>query len=564
MGIVNTDTRVKVVATFIGQAPLPGKVAFVTQSGALGGAIIQYSCRSNVGISKFISLGNKADVSSNDMLAYLEDDDETDTIAMYVESIGNPQKFVEVARRLTRKKPVIVLKSGRTAVGARAVISHTGALAGLDVAYDALFEQCGVIRADTVEAMFDMIKVFTEQPRPTNEDVVVLTNGGGPGILAADALVSKGLKLPEISKKSKHQLSKFIVSEASLSNPVDMTGNATPKDFGKAFEILCRNEKAHSILGMFMPIGSTTFHEALQEVARVKRNCPNKLIMACSVWGEKEEDLRIMREAEVPLFTYPESVGIALAALHKYLKYQKLPTGVIPHFKVDVYKVAKLFESVRKENRRTLTIDESLKVIEYYGIPVAPYQIVKGENGLPEAASKVGYPLVMKLISKDVIHKTELGGVILDIRNENELLKAYNTIIKRAKTHNVEGVLIQKHIKGGKETIIGVAQDPNFGPLIMFGLGGIYVEVLKDVAFRLHPLTDTDAKEMIRSVRSYPLLEGVRGQQCSDIATIENTLLRVSKLISDFHEIVELDINPFILGTTDTSSFAVDARIMLR
>lgn len=564
MGVINTSNDVSMYATFARSSPVKGKVAFISQSGALGGAVIEYSHRSNVGISKFISLGNKADVSSNDMLEYLEDDEETDLVLMYVESVGNPRKFVQVARRITRKKPVIVVKSGRTAVGARAVSSHTGALAGFDVVYDALFEQCGVIRANSIEEMFDMAKVLTEQPRPTNNEVVVLTNGGGPGILAADALVSKGLKLPEVSEKTKEEFSEFFVKEASLVNPVDMTGNATPEEFGRALEVICRNERAYSIVGIFMPVARTSFRRVSEEIVRVKRMFPERLIMTCTVFEEKEEDIGILHNAEVPVFTYPEEVASALYALHKYIDYQKRPLGSVKEFDVDSERVADVFERVRSDSRRLLMVNEALDVVSSYGIPVVPYRLIRKEEELKWAAEEIGYPLVMKLVSKDVTHKTELGGVVLDIRNEDELCSQYRDLLKRAEGHEVEGVVVQSMVRGGKETIIGVVDDPTFGPLMMFGLGGIYVEVLKDVAFRPHPLTDIDAEEMITSIRSYPLLEGVRGEPPVNIPAVKEAILRLSQLVSDFHEIVEMDINPFIVGVDAASTFAVDARIMLR
>jgi len=563
MGVINTSPDVSMYATFAGSSPKKGKVAFISQSGALGGAVIEYSHHTNVGISKFVSLGNKADVSSNDMLEYLEDDDETDLVLMYVESVGNPRKFVQVARRLTRKKPVIAVKSGRTAVGARAASSHTGSLAGLDVAYDALFEQCGVIRANSIEEMFDMAKVLTEQPRPTNREVLILSNGGGPGVLAADALASKGLELPEVSEKTKKEFAEFFVKEASLSNPVDMTGNATPEEFGKALELICRNERAHSVVGIFLPVARVPFKKVSDEIVRVKKMFPKKLIMSCTVLEESEEAIRSLHEAEVPVFTYPEEVASALYALHKYLDYKSRPCGMEKRFKVDTKTVEEIFGAVRADGRRLLTVNEALDVAAAYGIPTIPYRLVRNGSELEEAASELTYPLVMKLVSKSVTHKTEVGGVVLDIRNGDELHARFGELMERAKGYDVEGVLLQPMVKGGKETIIGVVSDPTFGPLIMFGLGGIYVEVLKDVAFRPHPLTDVDAEEMVRSIRSFPLLEGVRGEPPADIATLEEALLRVSQLLSDFHEIVEMDINPFIVGADASSTFAVDARIRI-
>lgn len=560
MGVINTEPTIRMNATFSVEPPLRGKCALISQSGALGLAIIQYSRRTNVGLSKFISLGNRADVSSNDVLEYLEDDPQTDLILMYVESIGNPRRFVRVARRVTRRKPIIVVKSGRTAVGARAASSHTGALAGLDIAYDALFEQAGIIRAATIEEMFDIAKTMSEQPTPSNEDVIILSNGGGPAVLAADALSAAGITLPETSPKTQQHLRQFLVGEASLTNPIDMTGNATPADFGKALEVICRYETASIILVIFLPIKVVPTRAVVPEIVRVKKQFPDKLFLACIMAEDSEEELQPLKDAEIPTFMYPESVAGALRWLRTYLSWRSKPIGITPEFVVDRESVSAILRNAREEGRLRLRLDESLNILEAYGIKVVRRKIVKSEEEAVEAAAQLGGVVVLKLVSPEVLHKTEAGAVAVDLRTEEEVRSAFR---KMAAEHDSVSVMVQEMIHGGRETIIGVTHDPNFGPLIMFGLGGIYVEVFKDVAFRLHPLTDIEAAEMIREMRSHKLLEGVRGEPPADVDAIKETLLRVSRLIGDFHEIKEMDINPFLVRSQGEGGIAVDARFTL-
>ncbi len=562
MGVINTESGVRMNATFSEEPPLPGKTSLISQSGALGLAIISYSHQANVGLSKFISLGNKADVSSNDVLQFLENDPETDLILLYVESVGNPRRFVEVARRTTRKKPIVAVKSGRTAVGARAASSHTGALAGLDIAYDALFEQCGIIRANTIEEMFDIAKVMSEQPSPQNEEVIILSNGGGPAILAADALAGHGIPLPETSQRTKDELREFVVGEASFSNPIDMTGNATPEDFGRALDVLCRNERAGTILVIFLPIRVVRTADLVDGLVRVKKACPEKLILACIMAEEHHEGLQLLREAEIPFFTYPESAATALACLNRHLDRQSRPIGIEPRLTVDRGRAEAVFERARKDGRRLLTVEESLEVFSAYGITTIDSEMVGTEDEAVAAAERIGYPVALKLVSPKVVHKTEAGAVTVDIRREGELREAYRRIVSQ-REGEVEGVLVQAMVKKAREMIIGVAQDAVFGPLIMFGLGGIYVEVLKDVTFRLLPLTDMDAGEMVRSVKAHRLLEGVRGEPPSDVEALKDALLRVSALVRDFHAIRELDINPLMVMGAGEGAVAVDGRILL-
>jgi len=560
MGVINTESDVRMNATFSVDPPLSGKCALISQSGALGLAIIRYSRHTNVGLSKFISLGNRADVSSNDVLEFLEDDPNTDLILMYVESIGNPRRFVRVARRVTRKKPIVVVKSGRTAVGARAASSHTGALAGLDIAYDALFEQAGIIRAATIEEMFDIAKVMSEQPVPSNEDIIILSNGGGPAVLAADALSAAGISLPETSPKTRQELQHFLVGEASLVNPIDMTGNATPADFGKALEVICRNEKASTILVIFLPIKVTPTRAVVPELVRIKKQFPDKLILACVMAEESEEELQPLKAAEIPTFMYPEGVSAALRWLHTYHQWRSKPVGIAPPYDVDRERASRIIKDAYRSGRCRLRLDEALEILTCYGIKVAKNEVVNNADAAVEAAKKIGTPVVLKLVYPDVVHKTEMGAVAVDLRTEDEIRAAFE---RMAKGKPDAQVMVQQMVRGGRETIIGVTHDPNFGPLIMFGLGGIYVEVFKDVAFRLHPLTDIEAGEMIREMRSHKLLEGVRGEPPADINAIKDTLLRVSQLITDFHEIKEMDINPFMVQPVGQGGVAVDARFAL-
>ncbi len=565
MGVVNTDPEVRMNASFTRTYPLTGKTAFISQSGALGEAILDYSIETNLGLSKFISLGNRADVTSNDTMEYLKNDPSVELVLLYLESFGNPVNFSRIARELSRVKPIIAVKSGRTVAGARAASSHTGSLAGMDIAVDALFEQCGVLRANTIEEVFDMAKAFVGQPRPAGPKVAILTNGGGPGILATDALSTRGLEMARFSPETLKSLSSFLSEDAAVGNPVDMTGSSSPDDFGKALDIILKDPDVDSALVIVVMPAFLDARAVARSVIDTRNSHPGKLVLACFMTGAEDETgaLKLLRESDIPVYTYPESAAIALEGLERYRKWRRRPHGKIKKFKVKTESAAAVLETTRGEGRKLLTIAESQQVLAAYGIDVAASATVEDEATAAAFARKHGYPLALKIVSGKISHKSDRGGVALNIRDEQGLLNEYRRIRESFGRDEVEAILIQEMIEGEVETIIGMTYDPTFGPLIMFGLGGIYVEVLRDVSFKMYPLTDLDADDIVKSIKGYKLLTGYRGKEPADVEKIKDTLLRVSQLAGDFPQIQSLEMNPFFVSGASGCTCAVDARVVL-
>jgi acetyltransferase len=565
MGVVNADPDVKMNTTFASAKPLSGKTLFISQSGALGQAIIDYSREVNIGLSKFASLGNRADVSVNDILNYCADDPNVELILLYLESFGNPRNFIKIARELSRTKPIIAVKSGRTAAGAKAAVSHTGSLAGLDVAVDALFEQCGVLRAATIEELFDMAKGFAGQPRPKGNRIAILTNAGGPAILATDALAARGLQIAPLSPETQKRLREILSPQASVANPVDMTGSSTALQYTQCMDIILSDESVDSLLVIFVPPIFLHTREVAEAIAEGKRRNSGKPILACFMTGERDETggTDMLKESKIPNYTYPESAAIALAGLEKYRQWCERPFGSIQKFEVNRGAVSEILDRCAKAGRKLLTILEAQEVFEAYGVKVVPSKRVETREDALSFADAHGFPLVLKIISTTISHKSDRGGVILDIRDESQLLAGLKLLKSRFKPEEIDALLVQRMIKGGKETIIGMAHDVTFGPLMMFGLGGIYVEILKDVSFRIHPLTDVDVDEMISSIRGYPLLTGIRGEEAVNVGELKDAILRISQLVGDFCQIGSLEVNPFIVSPPGGCSCAVDARIVL-
>jgi acetyltransferase len=567
MGIINTAEGVRLNATFSPTMPRPGNIGFLSQSGAMGVAILNHARALGLGVSMFASMGNKADVSGNDLLEYLESDDGTDLVLMYLESFGNPRKFTQIARRLTRKKPVIAVKSGRTAAGAAAAASHTGALAGSDVAVDALLSQCGVLRADSVEDLFDMALAFTSQSLPKGNRVAVLTDAGGPAIMATDALPSAGLEMAELSEETKAALAKDLSPDASVKNPIDMLGHSNHVDYARCLDIVLKDENVDAVIALYVP---PVADEALP-VARVIADgagSSDKPVL-CVFMAQDEVLESVKREfgARLPVYEFPESAVQALGAMVRYESMLERDPGSTPDFDVDRDAVAGIFSAVRDSGRKNLTLDEARQVFEAYGIQFAKSRLCGSREELAEVGQDIGYPLVMKITSPDILHKTDVGGVVAGIRTFEEAQQAFDQMMERAGAltpkPRIDGVLLQEMRENAQEMIVGVTTDPSFGPLLMAGLGGIYVEVLKDVAFRVHPITDRDARAMIGGLRSAPLLEGVRGRPPVCVDAYVEALLRVSKLVSDHECILELDVNPFMVGVEAEECMAVDGRIRI-
>jgi len=568
MGIVNTDPAYQLDATFAPTQPIRGGIGFLSQSGAMGVAILNRCRQLGLGISMFASMGNKADVSGNDLLEYWEEDPDTKLVLMYLESFGNPRKFTQIARRVTRRMPVIAVKSGRTAAGAAAATSHTGALAGgQDSAVDALLWQCGVLRADKIEDLFDMALAFNSQPLPRGRRVALLTDAGGPAIMATDALVAAGLQMAQLSAATRKALALGLSPDASVANPVDMLGHSTGVDYARSLKLLLEDDSVDAVIALYVP---PVMHDPVAVAHEIFNAGQGSQKTVLCVLMAREDVIRAVKDKggpSLPIYEFPESAVHALAAMVRYREMRDRDPGRIPEFEVDRDAAARVFAQAAAEDCGQLTVDEAIAVLEAYGLRFAASRLVAQRADLLAACRAVGFPLVMKIVSPDIVHKTEVGGVIADVRNVDDAQAAFDTLMGRATelspAPRIDGVLVQEMKKGGREMILGVATDPSFGPLLMAGLGGIYVEVLKDVAFRIHPITDRDADEMVASLRAAKLLEGVRGEKPVCVAAYKEALLRVSRLVQDFHGIREIDVNPFMLGETAEQSVAVDARIRI-
>ncbi|OGI20036.1 MAG: GNAT family acetyltransferase [Candidatus Melainabacteria bacterium RIFOXYA12_FULL_32_12] len=568
MGVLNTDPSVRMNAQFAEDLPNPGKTAFVSQSGALGAAIITISKDFNIGLSQFVSVGNKADVNDATMLEYWEDDSNVDQILLYVESIENPVNFRQLASRISKKKPIVAVKSGRSAAGAKAASSHTGALAGADLAADALLKQSGVIRVTSILELFEVAQIFTTSPIPKGNRVAIITNTGGPGIMATDALSEYGLQIAELKEETQNKMKEFLPAAASVRNPVDMIASAPIEHYTKCLDIILKDENVDMVMIIALPFMGQNPMEIANGIMDMKKQHPDKPIVNVFITSREFFGKISKEKVNTPFYAYPESAAKAMARLDYYRRWLERPVGNEPKFEVDCNKAKEIIKNALEEGRDQLTTLESIDVLDAYGIRTCKYAFAKGEDEAAKVANEIEYPVVMKITSTKISHKTEIGGVMVDIKSEEELRKAYKGLLERLKERNLEdaldGVIIQEMVKGSREMVCGVATDPQYGHLMMFGLGGIFVESIKDVAFRINPLTDIDAKEMIESVKAYKILKGSRGEIPANIDQIQETLLRLSQLIKDFSFIEELDINPLKISDKTGLGIAVDGRIKVK
>ena len=560
MGVINTEPAVSLDATFSPTPARRGSIGFVSQSGALGVAVLNAAADLSLGLTQFVSMGNKADVSGNDLLEYWEDDPTTRVICMYLESFGNPRRFTEIAKRVTRKKPILIVKSGRTAEGARAASSHTGAIAGADLPVSAFLEQCGVLRANTISELFDIARALDRCPLPGGNRVAILTNAGGPAIMATDACVNLGLEIAELSTATKQALADFLPAEASVGNPVDMIASATPEGYARALKILLADDGVDMLIVINVkPLVGNPI-AVMNEVGRALPG-ENKPVVAVMMATEEFHEEVKARPDLPPVYHFPESAARALAKLVRYSAYRQRPLDQqIPAYEVDDAAVAKLVAAGRSGY---LPPDKAFQLLETYGIPVARWQVASGAKEVARAAEEIGYPVVVKATAEELVHKSDLGGVKVDLRSPEELEQAVQEIRGSLAEAGIaaEQFLVQEMAKGGHEVIFGITTDPRFGPLLMFGLGGRYVEVFRDVRFGVTPLTPYEASEMIRGIQGFTLLEGVRGEAGADLARLEEILLRVAQLAQRHPQIQELDINPFLAGADLDSSKALDVRI---
>lgn len=564
MGIVNAAPDVSMNATFSPARVPHGGVAFVSQSGALGMAILDQAASLHLGLSYFVSLGNKANVSTNDLLALWERDDDVRVVMLYLENFGNPRRFVELARRIGATKPILAVKSGRTAAGARAASSHTGALSERDQAAEALFEQCGVVRARTIQELFDYGRAFARAPPPRGPRVAIVTNSGGPGIMATDALLEQDLALAELSPATRERLRARLLPEASVQNPVDVIAGGGPSHFGVAVEEVLADDGVDAAIVIYTPPVFVDDEAVVRAILAAPRH--GKPLLAC-VLGREAGSTAFHRlsEAGIATYVFPESAVRALATLWRHAQRQRRDPGVVPAFADARREEARaLVRDAVARGAEWLGADELARLLGAYGIPLARGGVVRDAREAAELAQRLGGRLALKAIAPGLVHKSEVGGVKLGLAPA-EVSAAFDAMARAVALRGfaMEGALVQEMLPPGRELILGMAADPKFGPLLMFGLGGVHVEVLRDVVFRLAPLTDADARRMVRAVRGWKLLEGVRGESAADVAAVEDALLRLSALVVDLPEIAEIDLNPMLVGPVGAGARAADARVRL-
>lgn len=567
LGVVNTDPTIRMDACFAESLPVRGGIGFVSQSGALGGGILNILKDISLGFAQFISIGNQADVNADTALEYWENEDDVKQVLLYMESISDPRDFRTLATRVSKKKPVLALKSGRTAAGASAATSHTGSLAGADKAADALLRQSGVIREFSLEALFNTAKVFSHCPIPKGDRVAVITNSGGPGIMATDAICEYGMQMAPITDETKAYMRSYLPATASVKNPIDMIASAPLEHYQKTLEAAIADPNVDMIVVIYLPFLGLKAIDVAQAIMKIKAEHPQKPIvgvfMTKNDFFEKLSDM----DVNIPFFMFAEQAVDGLNRLNQQRMWLERPNGVVRQFEVDKEKVAKIFAQAKTESRPQLTTAESITVLSSYGIRICKDANATSEDEAVAAADKIGYPVVMKINSKKISHKTDVGGVIVGIENADDLRAQYRDLMAKLKAENLldglEGVIIQEMVKSSREMVCGVATDPQYGHMMMFGLGGVFVETFKDVTFRLAPLTDQDAYDMIRSVKAFKLLEGARGTIPAKLDQIQETLERLSQLVEDFPEVEELDINPLLISDKDGEAVAVDSRIKL-
>ena len=553
--------------TFISGIPDIGGIGFLSQSGAVLGGVVDLVKGKGIGFAHFSSLGNEADVTETDMIEYLGEDPDTSVISSYVEQIRDGQRFISVAKKVSRKKPIVLLKAGRTLAGARAVSSHTGSLAGSHSAYQAAFLQSGVIEVQSVNDLFDVSQAFALQHLPKGNRVVILTNSGGPAALASDSLANNGLKMADLSIETMATLRASLNPSAQVANPIDMLGGAEPQDYEMAINLVVADPNVDIIVAILVPQSlvdpvavATKIYEAASK--------SEKTVIACFMGDPMvAEPRRVLHKNNVPMVVYPESIGIILGAMRHYAKWLEMPEENLPELdNIDKKKVRSILKNAI--GQESMGEAQTRPLLAAYGIPQIAGDFAESEEEAVNCAERIGYPVVMKIVSSEILHKSDVGGIHLNIIDTENLKQAYRKMMRDIQTKlpqaRINGVLIEQMAPKGQEVIVGMRRDPGFGAMIMFGLGGIYVELFKDVAFRVAPLTRKDALAMIWSTKAGTLLDGYRGSKKADIESVVDTILRISKLAVDFEVIDEIEINPLLVLPEGQGSMALDSRVILR
>jgi acetyl coenzyme A synthetase (ADP forming)-like protein len=566
LGVIDTFTPLN--ATFAAGSPPSGPMAFTSQSGALGIAILDWAQAGRLGLSKFVSLGNKADVNEVDLLRAWVEDERTRVILIYSEELADGQEFIRTAREVTRAKPVIAIKSGVTQSGARAVSSHTGSLAGSEQAYRAAFEQAGILQADSLESLFDMALALGYQPPLQGERIAIVTNAGGPGILATDALERTGLTIARFELETIKALKQRLPDTASTANPVDLLGDATPDRYRFALETVAIDPNVDGLLAMLVPQAVLDIAAMAEAVVDLAEHT-HKPLLACFM-GEKRmaPGAEILMAHDVPNYLFPERAAYAFRAMADYRRIRARPVPEFVVFDADRTATRSVLDAARAESRVAIGDAEAREILQAYGLRIPSSELAGTPERAVEIAQQIGYPVVLKIASPDILHKTDVGGVKLGLRNAEDVKDAFELMVYRAQRYLPEarlwGCLVQEMVPpGGLEVLVGMNRDPQFGPLVTFGLGGIYTETLQDVTFRIAPFSPQEAEAMLGEIRARSLLDGVRGQPPADKAAIVDTLLRVGQMVKDFPEIVELDINPLVVYPQGQGAIAVDMRLIL-
>jgi acetyl coenzyme A synthetase (ADP forming)-like protein len=569
MGVLNTDPAVSLNATFAPHWPPAGNVGMLSQSGALGLAVLDYAKQLNIGMSSFVSVGNKADVSGNDLLSFWADDPRTRVVVLYLESFGNPRKFARIAPEVARRKPIVAVKSGRSAAGTRAASSHSAALANLDVAVDALFAQAGVIRTSTLEDLFDVTALLATQPAPSGRRVGVVTNAGGPGILFADACEAHGLELPTLGAETLAALRVFLPAQAGLANPIDMIASATPDQYARTLAAVGNDPAVDAVVAMYVPPMVSRPEEIAAAIARGAGDVPMHKPVLCVFLSSKGAPALLSQgpRGKLPSFSYPENAAMALAAAERWARWRVRPRGrSLTLGRLAETTIRAIVDRVLADadGPRWLEADDLATVLRAAGIGVADAGPV-APGGAPATAGRMGFPLVAKAVASGLLHKSDVGGVVLGLQSVHAVDEAVRTLEERmrANGHPLERALLQREVAGGIEALVGVTTDPTFGPLVVCGLGGVLVELLRDVAFHLTPVTDVDAHEMLSELRAGKLLDGYRGMPAGDREALADVIMRVSALVEIVPEIRELDLNPVKVLAPGKGAIVVDARMRI-
>lgn len=560
------DTSSKLNASFGGDLPVQGGIGYLSQSGALLAAILDLANANGIGFSKLISIGNKADVGELDLIKSLGEDDETKVIAGYLESITEGDAFVRQAEKISNSKPILLMKSGGTGAGAAAASSHTGSLAGSETAYECVFERAGIVRCESIKTQFDYAQAFAYQPLPKGTSVAVITNAGGPGIMAADAIEHEGLTFAKLMPETEAKLAEKLPAAANVHNPIDVLGDALAAPYEHALVTAMADPNVDIILVLLTPQAMTDAKGTAEAMVRVSKDNPEKPIYACFLGAEKvAEGIEVLRQGKIPQYDSPESAVATIKVVTEYVRWKARPKRIVKVFPVNRHKVDKIIGRHLRLNLREIGEMESKEILEAYGFITPKGDIATTADQAVSIADQLGYPVVLKIWSPDIIHKSDVGGVKIGIESAKEVRDAFDLMMyripKKMPKADILGVLVQEMCGKGKEVIFGVNRDPHFGPLMMFGMGGTMVEVLKDVSFHLAPLTNDEAKQMLEATKTYKMLKGVRGEEGVDLDAIAEGLQRLSQLVTEFPMIQEMDINPYVIGPKGTTPIAVDARI---